>query len=178
MKLNYASDTNKYISDYIKFADTKAATLLTFLGLTLGGLFSLINYTLSKAAECHLANFKILIFFILGLPLAVALIFSLLTILSIFKTLQPNTNRRTDSLNSFPYISQFSSSSEYLDALANLAEADISVEYSKHNWELSHICMDKYSTLKMAITNFKYFLINIVIILIITSTISFLSYFS
>lgn len=176
--IEYTNEINKYITDYIKFADAKAATLLTFLGVSLGALFSLVKYTLAKSNEANMLNYKMVIFFVFGVVLAFTLLFAVCTILDIFKTIKPDSSTSTSSLNSFPYIASIDSAEKYLEEVKTIDEAGdkISTEYTKHNWEISKVCQDKYGNLSSATDNFKFFIIGMVILLTITTIVLFISY--
>lgn len=175
-KNEYSHEINKYITDYIKLADAKAATVLTFLAFSLGGMFGLIKFILSKSSEESLSNYRVPIFILGGFILVATLIFTLITILKVFKAIKPDVKRSTKSINSFPNINQFKTVDEYTKEISKISEDDISKEYSKHNWEISNICVEKHTNLGEAIDNFKLSIIGMVLLLFFASSILFLSY--
>ncbi len=175
-KNEYSHEINKYITDYIKLADAKAATILTFLAFSLGGMFSLTKFILSKSSEENLSNYKIPIFILGVIILLITLIFTLITIFKVFKAIKPDVERSSNSLNSFPNINEYKSVEEYTKEFSKITEDDISTEYSKHNWEISNICMNKNTNLSEALDNFKLTIIGMVTLLFFATLILFCSY--
>jgi len=177
-KDQYSHETNKYINEYIKFADTKAATLLTFLGVSLGATFSLLKHTLNKINELTTPNLDIVFIVILGIVLFLITLFSIKAINSIFLTIKPNYEKTDKSLNSFPDLSEMKFD-DYVKALEELDDSNTAYkEYAKHNIQLSKISMSKYSNLEDAISSFKIFIYTLVALFLISVIVNSLRVFN
>lgn len=154
-KHQYAQNINTYITDYIKFADAKGAAILSAIGLISTGVYYLTDAFLKDVGILKCGK---IFFVVVGLTIVFfSLFLAIKALMDVFKTFKPNITKSTDSLNSFPNITQFDSVEKYVSKLKALDADDIYVELSKHNWELSSICSNKYTHVGSAISYFKNF---------------------
>lgn len=157
LKNEYAKNINSYILEQIKFADTKAATILTFLGVIGGSVFALFKMITPSQSSPTLIEQAVIIVGVISFSFV--FVFALRTVFHLFDSFKPDIGAQSNSLNSFPVISEFKSPSEYLERLKVLKDDDLADEYSKHNWKLAQRCYEKNSRITAAIVDFKYFII-------------------
>ena len=139
--LNTAKANNQYITDYIKFADTKVAGFITISS----AISSLVLPSLYKWLGLHEINGLYLVYWtllILGNLLFIG------TIVSSLLALSPKATR-ANSLVSFPDIHD-SSINEYTSRFLKLNNTEITEEYLKHNKTLSEIAFKKFKWIKIA----------------------------
>lgn len=146
-KVEFAANTNSYITDYIKFADVKAGVLLTVSGLLTGGLgkLSLSLFDLLKSQDnCWYSVIAIVTMLCVGLGLFGTLWMS-------FKTLNPSLSEAENSLHSFPDIAE-RSCEDYTRSSLELSYDEIVSHFCTHNWTLSYIANTKFKSLQCAIS--------------------------
>jgi hypothetical protein len=132
-----------YLSDYIKFADQKAAFLFAFTLATLGFLFSHEQYS-----DLFRLGLKVW-----GLDHPFCLLSSFLLLLALVASMLVFTPRLTSSPKSLIYwegVAQFKDEVEYKRAIEALSSDGISQQVARHCWELATIATAKYRFLKIA----------------------------
>ncbi len=174
-KTEYSKGINSYIVDQIKMADTKAATILTFLGVIGGSVFALFKViTPNKGSPTYLEQAIVIIGVI---SFAFVFVFALKTVLHLFDAFKPDIGTQSNSLNSFPVIAEIKNHNDYVDKVKALREEDLADEYSKHNWKLAQRCCEKNSSVTSAISDFKYFIIFSVIFLMVVAVYRLINFF-
>jgi hypothetical protein len=144
LRAEFASKTNTYVLDYIKFADTKAGAILTFAGLVGGGIASTAPKTLADAKSIE----PVLAWCSIGV-LAAALVLAIGVGVYCLRALLPRTPTAA-SLASFPDIAGMALD-EYLARVAGLDRTDATaIEYCKHNWTLSKVASAKFKAIGTA----------------------------
>ncbi len=148
-KIEFAANTNSYITDYIKFADIKAGTLLTLSSVLAAGLgrFSLSIFDALKARD-SCCCWVIAIAIVIVLWVAVSLLGTLWKSLS---ALRPNLPTAKDSLHSFPDIAARSCENYTQSSKKLNSEDEIVSHFCAHNWTLSHIADVKFKKLQSAV---------------------------
>lgn len=149
-KNEYAKSVNSYVSEYVKFGDAKAGSVLGFIIALFGVMISLFSKVLPPlilSDTCHVIFFAIFV--------AIYVFFVVKTIIHSLNALSPKFNFASKSLNSFPDIATFDTGKEYSDEVTNLSENDFYVQFSKHNWILSKIAVAKFGEISKAIYNLK-----------------------
>lgn len=152
-KDEFATSTNSYVTDYIKFADVKASVLLTASGLLAGGVGRL-SLSLSDVLKCRDAFwfwFVAIAIIVFGVTLIGALWMSL-------KALSPDTKKAEGSLHSFPDIAS-RSCEDYIQSSQRLNENKIASHFYRHNWTLSCIANNKFKALQCAVCWLRYAII-------------------
>lgn len=171
----YSKAINSYIVDQIKMADTKAATILTFLGVIGGSVFALFKMiTPNKGSPTYLEQAIVIIGVI---SFTFVFVFALKTVLHLFDAFKPDIGTQSNSLNSFPVISEMKTPNEYVDKVKALKEEDLVDEYSKHNWKLAQRCCEKNTSVSSAISDFKYFIIFSVTFLLVVAIYRLIQFF-
>ena len=140
----FASRTNAYLLDYIKFADAKAGAILTFAGVVGGGIASTAAKTLADARTVAA-----------GIELGAAVVIGAVLVLAIgvamfcLRALAPNTPGAA-SLTSFPDIARMPLD-QYVGSVAGLTTDEAAArEYANHNWTLSRVAQSKFDAIKAA----------------------------
>lgn len=149
-KSDYTQNTNTYITEYIKFGDAKAGSILVFLTALVGAMVSL----LLKLIPLAVGHGKCVIV-VLGVGLIVYAYYLFKTVLHSLNALNPRVDNAGQSLNSFPDIASFSRDTEYVDTVEGLSESELTKHYSRHNWALSRIALNKFQQISKSIINLK-----------------------
>lgn len=139
-KLNeYHKFNSAYISDYIKFADTKAGIALSLNLLLLGFLGKI-------AKEIGSQNLSIS-----DVGIYLGIIFLVISAgLFILKILWPRYTTSTDEYLSWGGIATFSNSNDYIQRLHSKELEEFLEDLAKQNYELSKVAKSKYFFLKCA----------------------------
>ncbi len=144
LRNEFASKTNAYLLDYIKFADVKAGAILTFAGLVGGGIASTAPKTLAASTALAPA-----IGFSAAAVVALTLVFALGVAICCLRAFSPRTPKAA-SLASFADIAGMKLE-EYAAGVAALTTGEATaVEYCKHNWTLSHVAQSKFNAISAA----------------------------
>ncbi|MBL7555498.1 MAG: hypothetical protein JNM24_06715 [Bdellovibrionaceae bacterium] len=139
--LNTAKANNQYITDYIKFADTKIAGFIAISSV----FNSIVLPILYKWLGSHEINW---IFYFFWFFLIAGTVGFVGTLLFSLMALFPRGNK-ANSLVSFPDIASMSLS-DYSDRFLKQTDQDIISEYLKHNKVLSDIALKKFKWLRCA----------------------------
>lgn len=154
-KIDYCEKINAYITNYIKFADVKAGSILAFTSAVGGGLLSQADKFYGKTltiSSCMSHLF--LIFFVLSL------FFCLMVIWHCLVSLSPRAIV-AKSLNSFPDISKYTVD-EYVKKIElEITPKSMVTEYTRHNWTLAQITSRKFLAINTSIQYLKAFLVAI-----------------
>ncbi|MFH1596833.1 MAG: Pycsar system effector family protein, partial [Pseudomonadota bacterium] len=132
----------KYIREYIRLADQKAAFIFTVSAALLAFLFNknAFEYWLKVPKNWTLVD----LFSFLGMAgLAIAAFCSIYVVIP----------RLKGSQKGYIYwnsIANFDSSIDYANALSILGQEDLARAISEHCFELSKICQAKYKTLNLS----------------------------
>jgi hypothetical protein len=141
----FATKTNEYLTDYVKFADGKAGAIVTFVTL-LGGLVAAEAEPVLRSART-----ASIWTFVLGAAVAaVVLISVLMTLWNAISAVSPRTEGAEQSLHSFPHIAQVSTNS-FVDAVARMSDDDVVRHISQHNAALARIAKAKFGAIARAI---------------------------
>ncbi len=142
--IGFATNTNAYLLDYIKFGDTKAGAILALAGVIGGGIASLAPKTLTDALKLsHWLAIGV------ALTLAAALGFAITIAVYCARALAPQTPVAA-SLHSFPDVARMTLE-QYASGVDKLTEESATREYVNHNWTLSRIASMKFDAIATAI---------------------------
>ncbi|WP_342577301.1 Pycsar system effector family protein [Psychrobacillus sp. FSL K6-2843] len=138
---DYHKHNITYISDYIKFADTKAGVALSLNLLMIGFL--------GKASKEIGFNYLS----ITDVGMYLSLIFLLTSAyFFIFRILWPRYSQNTDFYMSWGGIGSFSNQNDYLIRLGSKSEDEFLEDMAIQNYDLSKVAVAKYSNLKLGFT--------------------------
>lgn len=143
-RYDLAARTRDYISEYVKFGDSKAGAILT-LGLTVAGLLAALSDKLIEVASDS-AAWVMPVLAVAGILLALA---TVMLVLNSIEALSPRVSSNRKSLVSFPDIAK--EPDWYLNSVASLADGRAAGEIEKHVCELSKIAVEKYTHVTKAI---------------------------
>jgi Family of unknown function (DUF5706) len=151
--VEFGEKNRAYISDFIKFADTKAGAIiaLTAAICSLFGANATNIVAATKAAPLWLAVAA-------GIGGAVTLLSALLTVWFALKAITPDTGRTTASLASFPDIAALTEDA-HCEQLAGLDEAGLIHNYALVNGRMARIACSKYEFIATAMTWMRLLLI-------------------
>lgn len=145
--LVYIQKVNSDIVDYIKFADTKAAALLTLAGVVGGGVGSTTTSMLETSAKLKGCTGTVL-----GFVSACVILAALVVAICCIGALKARTPK-ANSINSFPDIASMPKSDDYIASLEAQDEPSLSTELARHNWSLSSIAMSKFRCINCAVVS-------------------------
>jgi hypothetical protein len=137
-------EVSKYISEYIKFADAKAAAVLTIIGMV-GALSGVAAPTIFEAASadarlwwggCVITG-AVAISVVMGIHFTVA-------------ALMPRSVGAGESLASFPDIARLDVES-YLKRTTGLTAEQVDREYALHNATLARVALAKFTAIRGAL---------------------------
>ncbi|MDJ0762494.1 MAG: DUF5706 domain-containing protein [Myxococcota bacterium] len=146
-KNEYAHETNKFIYENIKFADTKAGAIFVAVGMLGTIVCYIVNklLTIGHNIESLIADLACWFSIVPTFAICMVAYYCLIVLL-------PRLKEADASLNSFPDIADPKNKQEdYLEKMALLSEELIWKEYSKHNWILSDIATQKHRAIKKSI---------------------------
>lgn len=150
-KHQYAYQVNTYITDYIKFGDAKAGSVLAFISLVIGGMAPFLSKVID---DLNINNS-----FFLKITITIFLLFyagSLaLVIWHSLRALSPCFYKTEETLNSFPHISEFVTDSTYVKKFEQMSTSDIEVHYSRHNWALAKTASQKFTEITKSLFYLK-----------------------
>jgi hypothetical protein len=141
---DFLQSEQKYLSDYIRFADQKAGFTLTFSLATLGFLFSHQQYAelfgglgswSGRNPHSALATLLLLAACALSLLALVPRLWS----------------HETKGLVFWQEVAAYNSPSEYLTALRECSRLDLNAALGQQCYSLSKICTRKYNLIKFAL---------------------------
>lgn len=141
----FGENTRKYITDYIKFADTKASAILAAAGIisAASGLelqrYIALLYTAHHLIECAA--------YLLG---AIVCVSAVMTIWFGIAALSPSTPSVAPSLASFPDISELSVT-EYGERAASLVSESIAKEYAIANASMARVATQKFTFISKSV---------------------------
>lgn len=140
---SFAQHTHSYLREYIALADQKAAFVFA---VGAGLLVYLYEKSTSQMWLKSIKEWSLMdaISFIAIFGLAASCVMAIAVVFPKLKG-----SRRGHIF--WSGISEFDTSSEYANSVANLTEASIVDETLKHNYELSSICKRKYSILNISL---------------------------
>lgn len=160
-KSEYCEKINSYITDYIKFGDAKAGSILAFTSAIGGSLISQVDKYYVKAHTISACFSSMLL-----LSFILCLFFCLLVAWHCLRSLSPRTST-AESLNSFPDIVKRTAGEYVKDIESVTTEESIAIQYSKHNWTLAHIASKKFSAISTAISFLRLVLITMTIFVLL-----------
>ncbi len=131
--LEFASNTNDYITDYIKFADAKAGAVLTFI-TAIGAVVAATTDKVLLAARTASS----LAFAVACVIASTILVSSLLSLWSAAVAISPRIPSAHKSLHSFVDLSKMSLT-DAIQQISALSASDVAEEFIKHNVVLSGI---------------------------------------
>lgn len=138
MSFEYHKHNLNYISDHIKFADTKAGVALSLNIVLLGFLGK--ESKGNSFTEMNLAD--------VGMYLSlVFLIISSVTF--VWKILWPRYSKDTNLYMSWAGIATFSNSSDYIDKINSKSISNFIEDMAVQNYDISKIALQKYRCLKI-----------------------------
>lgn len=137
LKFDYHKHNLIYISDYIKFADTKAGVALS-LNLLLLGFFG-------KEAKGN--RYNNLSLSDVGLYISLILLF-ISAFLFIWKILWPRYTTNTDFYMSWGGIGSFSNSNDYIAKIESKDSETFIKDMAIQNYDISKVAVKKYFFLK------------------------------
>lgn len=144
----YATYINTYVTDYIKLADAKAASIIGVAGIVVGGVFTQTNKYLPQMLID--SKFLALVSIILLVTFLVA---TVLVFGKCLAALSPRLKLASNSLNSFPDISKYPTAKDYYQKVESLGQSPNSIleNLSSHNWVLSKVAAEKFDNIKVAL---------------------------
>jgi hypothetical protein len=141
----YASKTNSYLTEYIKFADAKAGAILVLVALV-GGVVSVASKSLfSTVSDMGVAMIALATLLALVIAYAVTM-----TLVHTISALSPKTSDAQGSLNSFPDIAKLQPNL-FADQVVAVTAEDIVRNYSRHNHALAVIVSTKFASIGSAL---------------------------
>jgi hypothetical protein len=138
-----AAKTNSYLTEYIKFADLKAGSILAIV-TALGAATAL---TATKA----LTSASMIPLCLLWTVGGVLVIAATGTVWHTVNALSPRTATAAESLHSFPDIAQLELAS-YSDRVKALNDSTVVDQYLKHNHALARIATSKFTHIAAALS--------------------------
>jgi hypothetical protein len=144
-RIEYVRTTSAYITDYIKFGDTKAGAILGLVAVIAEAVAGSAPGALQTAAQAGNGTA-----YMTASVLAGVLISAALTAWHCVTALSPRTEKAA-SLNSFPDVAHLSAAAYVTQVSALPDDAAIAAEYSKHNWTLSNIAVKKFNSIGRAV---------------------------
>ena len=135
---------NNYITDYIKFADAKAGSILTLVGL--------IGAVAGAAAPTALDAMKQTNTILFAVGIGAGALTVACTCVVIFFTIDALSPRTTSSLSlvSFPDIAKLDGEG-YANSVAALSTAQMQRHYAVHNVNLAKIASAKFDDIRVAL---------------------------
>lgn len=164
--LTFADQTNKYVTEYIKLADTKAVAVIAATGIAMGTLGTMIAKILSAQDHinaCILYSQYGLITIASGC-FASAFWFA-------FHSQWPRLDSGQISLFSFPDIASQDYNS-YVKGVKNLTASSVIDQVCKQNHNLSTITKTKFT---LVVRSIKCLLSGIIVIIALSATMLFLT---
>ncbi|MFT3925523.1 MAG: hypothetical protein QM778_23490 [Myxococcales bacterium] len=143
LRIEFARSNRDYASDYIKFADTKAAAVLAFATTVVGVIVAAANAALTTSIG---TSYKVLL-----TAAATPAILSFVWIAHLaLVALTARATLASKSLASFPDTALMSEEALMRD-LQGLGESEIVGHYAKHTHTLSSIAVAKFRSINEAI---------------------------
>jgi hypothetical protein len=143
LRLEFASATTEYITDYIKFADAKAGATIGFVTLALGGTGVLFEKSLS--------DLRVGMAILMSIALLIIFISSLVAIFYSIDALRPRSPTTTfKSIASFPDIAAMTEV-EFLSAFAGQSTEGMVEARCYHNSILAKLAVAKYRSVSNAV---------------------------
>jgi len=139
-KYDYHKHNLVYISDYIKFADTKTGVALSLNLLLLGFLGA-------ESKGRGITNLSIL-----DVGMYLSLIILLTSVFFFILILWPRFSKNTDLYMSWGGIGSFSNSKDYIERLDSKSKEAFLKDLAIQNYELSKVAIKKYFYLKLGFT--------------------------
>ena len=127
---------HSYVSDYVRFADTKAQLVVGWTTAILGAFIAGGFYQHHNPSYWHLAGFSLLV---------AAMICAVLAITPRLRTSQPKGFVFWDS------ILAYNDRQAFLHAVNGLQEADAAQQLAGHLFEISKVCRDKFWWVNLSI---------------------------
>jgi hypothetical protein len=130
-------NVQKYINDYLRFGDTKAALSVATVSAIIGALFK-VDAQSSFRSGAILSNcsawFSLIAFASLGLS----------AVLGIIAVTPPFRQRRTRGLMYWNEIAAHGNESEYWNAVREQSVEELTRSLSRHIFTVSNVCRYKY----------------------------------
>ncbi|MDF9845018.1 MULTISPECIES: hypothetical protein [unclassified Paenibacillus] len=139
-EFDYHKHNSVYISDYIKFADTKAGIALGF-NIALIGVFA---KTLKSSWVITALKLSDLLLMVALLLLIVSLYYIL------YRVLWPRYVKNTQLYHSWGGIGSFSNINDYYSHLIQQPEGQFLKDMAAQNYSLAHVCIKKYRNFERA----------------------------
>ncbi|MDU7472354.1 MAG: DUF5706 domain-containing protein [Paenibacillus macerans] len=141
LEFDYHKHNSVYISDYIKFADTKAGVALG-INVALIGIFA---ETLKSSWTITALKLSDLFLMVSLLSLIVALYYIL------WRVLWPRYVKSTELYLSWGGIGSFPTKEDYYNHLKQQPEAQFLKDLATQNYSLAQVCIKKYRNFERAV---------------------------
>ncbi|EPM8107719.1 Pycsar system effector family protein [Enterococcus hirae] len=137
MKKEFSTFHNKYLNDYIQFADTKAAIFISINGIVLGYIFSQLNKLKSINIMETNQFFLVLSIFLL-----------LIAYVFLFLVIFPRRKFKSGNGIIFWYdVSTYKEPSKYVEKVENIDNDELVNAITEQNFYLSKTAQKKYNSL-------------------------------